>query len=81
MPTKIKVITQGPTPISDLKFTTRINNALQCENIHTVEELCARSAHNLLKVVGISRKSIEHIRYALSFKGLHLKGDLLDDYK
>jgi hypothetical protein len=77
----MKVITQGPTPISDFKFTTRINNALQRENIHTIEELCARSAHNLLKVVGISRKSIEHIRHVLSFKGLHLKGDLPDDDK
>jgi DNA-directed RNA polymerase alpha subunit len=81
MPAKIKVTTQGSTPISDLNFNTRINNALQRENIHTVEELCARSAHNLMKLEGISRKTIADFRYALSFKGLHLKGDLPDDDK
>ncbi len=61
--------------IYDLDLSSSIICALDDAGIETVEDLCGKTAEELLLIKGIGRKSIQAIRDELIFYGLRLKDD------
>src|SRR6202023_2825409 len=60
-------------PIEDLNLTVRSYNCLKREGIHTVGELVARRAQDILDIRNFGAKSIEEVKQKLIDMGLALK--------
>lgn len=61
--------------ISTLGLTTRSNNCLVSEGIVFVGDLIKKSEVDLLKTQHLGKKSIDEIKKALTYHGLHLEFD------
>jgi carbon monoxide dehydrogenase subunit G len=59
-------------PLEDLNLNVRSYNSLRREGVHTVGELAARSAQELLAIENIGPASLEEIRRKLAELGLSL---------
>ncbi len=62
-----------PESIHDLDLSISLISALVSSGIETVEELCGKTAGELLKIKGIGRKSVARIEEELDYYGLRLK--------
>jgi carbon monoxide dehydrogenase subunit G len=60
------------TPIEELNLPVRAFNSLRREGLHTVADLTARTADQLLAIDGIGPASVEDIRQKLADRGLAL---------
>ena len=60
--------------VRDLALSNRTYRCLEAEGVHTVEDLIAMSAVDLLKTPNIGRKSITEITDELARRGLSLAG-------
>jgi len=59
--------------IDELELSVRSFNCLKRANINTVEELCAKSYDDMIKVRNLGRKSLEEILNKLNELGLQLR--------
>ncbi len=59
--------------IDELELSVRSYNCLKRAGINTVEELCAKTADDMMKVRNLGRKSLEEVLGKLSELGLSLK--------
>ena len=64
-----------PESVYDLDLSISIAGVLDDAGIETVEDLCSKTAEELLAIKGIGRKSIRAIRNELNNYGLRLKDD------
>ena len=62
-----------PQSVHELDLSSAVINALVGSGIETVEELCGKTAGELLKIKGIGKRSIELIEEELDCYGLSLK--------
>ena len=58
--------------IEELDLSVRSYNCLKRAGINTVEDLCAKSMDDLMKVRNMGRKSLDEILNKLEGMGLHL---------
>ena len=58
--------------IDELELSVRSYNCLKRAGINTVEDLCAKSMDDLMKVRNMGRKSLDEILNKLESMGLHL---------
>ena len=58
--------------IDELELSVRSYNCLKRAGINTVEDLCAKSRDDLMKVRNMGRKSLDEILNKLEGMGLHL---------
>ena len=58
--------------IDELELSVRSYNCLKRAGINTVEDLCAKSMDDLMKVRNMGRKSLDEILNKLEGMGLHL---------
>ena len=66
---------EAPETIYDLDLSSSIICALDDAGIETLEDLCGKTAEELLSIKGIGRKSIQAIRDELICYGLRLKDE------
>ena len=59
--------------IDDLELSVRSYNCLKRAGINTVEELCARTSDDMMKVRNLGRKSLEEVLAKLKELGLQLR--------
>lgn len=58
----------GDTPIADIRFSTRIKNALNAAGIKTVGEVREASDKTLLSLQDLGQRSVDHLRTSLGFR-------------
>ena len=58
--------------IDELELSVRSFNCLKRAGINTVEELCAKTADDMMKVRNLGRKSLEEVLAKLKELGLEL---------
>lgn len=61
------------TPLKCMNLIIRAANALHCEGIETVEQLCLWSEWELLKVPNLGRKAVNHIIEEVELLGFKLR--------
>jgi DNA-directed RNA polymerase subunit alpha len=61
------------TPVTDLKLSTRVYNALENKNIKTLRDLLNTPLEDLEEMKNLGKKSIEEIEKALRKRGYYLK--------
>jgi len=66
------------TPITELKLSTRVINALQTHNISTLREILEMSRTEFEEMKNLGKKSIQEIEEVLEKKGYKLKIDSSD---
>ena len=59
--------------IDELELSVRSYNCLKRAGINTVEELCNKTADDMMKVRNLGRKSLEEVLGKLTELGLQLK--------
>ncbi len=59
--------------IDELELSVRSYNCLKRAGINTVEELCNKTADDMMKVRNLGRKSLEEVLGKLSELGLQLR--------
>ena len=60
-------------PLSKFEFNARAYNCLRAEEIPTIGHLLEYSERDLLKVLNMGKKSVEHIKEVLAEHGLQLR--------
>jgi hypothetical protein len=64
---------EPPENVADLDLSAAVIRALRNAGIETVDQLCEKTAAELLAVKGIGRRSLEAIEAELSYCDLKLK--------
>lgn len=59
--------------IDSLEMNVRTTNCLRAANIYTINDLIARTEHELLKVPNLGRRAVNEIKEQLASVGLQLK--------
>ena len=65
-------LASGSPSIYSLDFSTRINNILTFEGVHTVDKLVSKTAEGLMRYRGFGRKSLKEVETVLAVEGLSL---------